>query len=165
MGLPAPPRFRSGGGRRAAGAVGVSLVALAAAAGLTGCAGTGITRARLQSSVARTFANLWVLQQQAQGHAALPAGSLRSQAICTRTSPGTPDVGPGNDWVCNLAWLAAGPSTAVTAVYDLSVKPDGCYTADGDGTPSLDEQPTIIDRRGRSVPNPLWQFDGCFDPG
>ena len=40
--------------------------------------------------------------------------------------------------------------------YDVNVKPNGCYTAEGPAT--------IGGVMVRGTPNPLHAFDGCFEP-
>lgn len=152
-------------GRRRSRVAALALIVAGAAVALAGCGGTGISRARLQSSVSHTFANLWVLQQNTEGNVPPAAGALRTRSNCARSTPGVADVGPGNDWVCRVVWLVSGPSTPVTAVYELTVKSNGCYTADGDGPASVNGAQNVINGRGHPVLNPLWEFDGCFEPG
>ena len=43
---------------------------------------------------------------------------------------------------------------------ELFVHGEACYTATD---PALIEQPNITNAKGKSVANPLQQFDGCFD--
>ena len=127
---------------------------------LGGCT-SPITADRLQASVAPTFAHLYVLQQVERGGPHLAPASIRSRAACARTGPGTTEAGAGSDWVCTLHWLVSGPGTPVGTDLDVSVQPDGCWTADG--PPAAVGQQTLVLDDGRSVVNPLWQFNGCFD--
>lgn len=153
------------GGRQLRVAVTARWVALAAGlvALLTVASGwgpTGITAARLQSSITLTFNNLVVLQQQLLGRQ-VPAGArLVILPACERRGSGPDTRGPGDDWHCtldvvehNLAQKGVG--------YDVTVKPDGCYTAEG--PPSFVGPSSLPIRPGHSVLNPLFQFDGCFD--
>jgi ABC-2 type transport system permease protein len=128
-------------------------VVVAIVGGLSGCGSSGITAARVQSSVATTFANLWVLQQSQQAHPHPSPAALHSTAACQRG---------GSVWVCNVTWLVDGPSTPATAIYDLNMRANGCYTADGNGPFAVNEQRTIATPNGSKI-NPLWQFDSCFD--
>lgn len=139
--------------------------ALVAVAALTvvlgGCGGSSITATRLQDSVAPTFANLYVRQQAERGKPGGAAADLQAQATCSRADTASTDHGAGSDWVCAVQWLVAGPGTPVGATYDVSVKPNGCYTADGPA--SVVGQQTLISAAGSAVVNPLWQFSSCFD--
>jgi len=139
--------------------------ALALVAGLTvvlgGCGGSPITATRLADSVAPTFANLYVRQQAERGKPGVSAADLGVRATCARTDPTTTDHGAGSDWVCAVQWLVAGPGTPVGASYDVSVQPNGCYTADGPA--SVVGQQTLVGADGSTVVNPLWQFNSCFD--
>lgn len=144
--------------RRAAPA----LVALAAVGSLTGCGSTGITPAPLQASISHTFANLYVLQQQYQGHPLPSLADLATSASCAKGTPDTTQDGAGPDWVCRVTFLVAGPSTPVVALYNVNVRTDGCYSADGDGPVSVNGSRTITGAGYRQVVNPLWRMDGCF---
>jgi len=129
--------------------------------GLVGCGPGAITADRLSAALAPTFTNLYVHQQQQLGHPPTTATALQTTSSCTRGTPATPDEGAGADWSCVVTWLIDGNGTPVIARYDVTVKPDGCYTADG---PPLTIGPrTISDITGHDVLNPLFAFDGCFD--
>jgi ABC-2 type transport system permease protein len=130
--------------------------------GTTGCGSTGITAQRVNAAVAPTFANLYVLQQ-AQHGLAVTAASLQSKATCSRGDRSTANKGPGEDWICSIQWFKAGPAIPVAASYSLHVQANGCYTAEGDGPPDVNGQPTVTTASGDSVVNPLYKFDGCFD--
>ena len=47
--------------------------------------------------------------------------------------------------------------------FELNVHSNDCYTASGPS--KLTGFLTITDARGREVTNPVFEFDGCFDPG
>lgn len=141
--------------RQTAGGV----LALALLLGATGCR-SAVTADRLEPAVRTSFARLFVLQQVQRG---IPVDEtdLNATADCGRGTATGATTGPGDDWVCNLTWRTPTATTG-GAVYSLSVKPDGCYTADGDGPTDLNGSPTLVDADGRTVLNPLWAFDGCF---
>ncbi len=139
----------------AAGAVFPLLVA--------GCGSTGVTAGSLQASIGRTFANLYVLQQVDEGNPLPVASRLDSRASCQKGTPATPQAGAGNDWLCEITYLVAGPATPVIARYNLDVQSDGCYAADGDGPASVNGSRTITGPHYEQVTNPLWLIDGCFD--
>lgn len=130
---------------------------------LAGCADGAITAGRLQSSVGPTFANLWTLQQQRQGHTHPPVAALRSEAACHRSDPAEPAVGAAADWVCAVTWLVDGPGTPARALYNVNVMTDGCYSADGDGPSSLNGSATLTTATGAPAVNPLFKFNSCFD--
>ncbi|MCW2833203.1 MAG: hypothetical protein JWN68_1156, partial [Nocardioides sp.] len=46
--------------------------------------------------------------------------------------------------------------------FELNVHSNDCYTATGPS--KIIGFLTMTDLRGRDVPNPLFEFDGCFDP-
>ena len=54
------------------------------------------------------------------------------------------------------------PFSMTPVAFDVSVKANGCYKADG--PPTFVGQPEIRDAQGASVVNPLYAFDGCFNP-
>jgi hypothetical protein len=141
-------------GLTAAGAV---LLALA------GCGGSGLGAATLQESIAPTFANLYVRQQAVEGNPVPAAADLHARALCTKGVPSLPQSGAGDDWVCDITFLVAGPATPVTAIYDVTLQTDGCYAADGDGPASVNGARTVTGAGYRQRLNPLWLVDGCFD--
>jgi ABC-2 type transport system permease protein len=126
---------------------------------LTGCS-SAITANRLEPAVRTSFARLFVLQQQQRG-LQVDEANLNATAHCGRGAADGSTTGPGADWVCNLTWRTRAATTG-GAVYSITVKPDGCFTADGDGPADLNGSPTIVGVDGASVINPLWAFDGCF---
>lgn len=141
--------------------------AAAAAAGLvtalTGCGPNPVTPPPLERSMARTFSNLYVLQQVEQGDPRPSVPALHTTASCQKGTPATTQQGAGNDWVCLVTYLVDGPGTPVTATYNVDVQTDGCYAADGDGPVSLNGSRTNTGPGYRQLPNPLWLIDGCFD--
>jgi ABC-2 type transport system permease protein len=139
-------------------AVALALVALLGVVGNLGT--TSITDAKLDRSIALTFGNLTALQQTDLGRH-VPAGSrLDDSAICSRQGVRRAYRGPGDNWLCTL--YVPKLLKGITEVnYDVAVKPNGCYTADG---PESFIGPLTIHRRdGPPILNPLFRFDGCFE--
>ena len=69
-------------------------------------------------------------------------------------------TGPGGDWGCTIAITTPPPHIDTVDVhYDVTVRPDGCYTATGPET--FLGQRLLPGRNGTL--NPLFEFDGCFD--
>jgi hypothetical protein len=126
---------------------------------LAGCASDPVTAARLQGDVGPTFRNMYVLQQHLLGDEGLPTRADVSLAACTKGAPGSPQRGPGDDWVCVVHWPA--PSGLIDSLaYDVRVQPGGCYTAQGPA--GAVGQQTLHAADGTEKPNPLYEFDGCI---
>jgi hypothetical protein len=132
----------------------------AAAAGVvvlaTGC-GTPATPDAVSSSFAEVFAGLYLGQQAALGRTDLTRASLQARSHCRRH--GTKAQGPGEDWLCLVQFVDA--DTATTQSFELQVKPDGCWKAEGPPT----SQPAMLadPLTGRLSVNQLAEFDGCLD--
>jgi hypothetical protein len=123
---------------------------------LTGCA-PDITQSRVEEAVGPTFANLYKLQQSLLG--VPPVVNPRAPAQCQRTGRGVPNSGAGDDWICQLSLSVNGQFQSVFT-YELSVRADGCYVADG--PPSLVGGAMLTTPNGSATVNPLFAFDGCF---
>ena len=141
------------------------VVVAAAVLGLTACSASRITPPALQDSLAGAFSRLYIMQQRQQGQPTPTPADLQATAACQKGTPATEQAGAGNDWLCQVTFLVAGPATPVKALYTLDVHPDGCWSADGDGPASVNGSPTILDPAGDAHPNPLYLIDGCFDAG
>jgi len=129
---------------------------------VSGC-GTGrITGAALQADIGPVFRNMYLLQQRWLGHDIPYTTADTSVASCTKGGTSTPDVGPGDDWICVVHWPSPSGITEPIS-YDVRVQAGGCYTADGPAT-TIGQQ-NIQTPDGRSVPNPLYAFDGCLNVG
>lgn len=139
-------------------AVAVAVVALLGAASNLGP--TSITAGKLQRSIALTFANLTALQQADLGRY-VPAGShLPDGALCSRQGVRQSNRGAGDNWLCNL-YIPNLPKEPTEVHYDVAVKPNGCYTAEG---PESFIGPLTIHRPdGQAILNPLFRFSGCFE--
>ncbi len=124
---------------------------------LAGC-GPDITQARVQGAIGPTFANLYVLQRSLLGLA--PAVDPTASAVCGRTGRGVPNSGAGDDWICQLSLSVDGQFQS-TFTYELSIRADGCYVADG--SPSVVGGAMLTTPSGAFRVNPLFEFYGCFD--
>jgi hypothetical protein len=125
---------------------------------------SSVTRARLERSLPTTFANLYVDQARIQGRDGLTPASLHAQAMCDKHGAENIDTGPGGDWVCLMSWTD--PEVPMPpegyGKFELNVHSNGCYTASGPS--KLTGFLTMTDDKGREVTNPVFEFDGCFDP-
>jgi hypothetical protein len=145
----------------------LALVAVLAVSGAV-LAGTGggssVTRARLERSLPTAFANLYVDQARLLGHKGVTPASLHPVAMCDKGGAVEADVGPGSNWNCLVSWTD--PNVPMPpegyGKFELDVHSNGCYTAGGPS--KLVGFQTITDTKGREVPNPVFEFDGCFDP-
>ena len=137
-------------------------VALGSATVASACAPGPLTAPHLATSVAHTFANLWVLREGELGHPSTSPAALASSAVCTKGLPTDVQHGAGSDWVCRVTWLVSGPGTPVTATYTVNLASNGCYAADGDGPASVNGNATFVDAAGRRRVDPLHAFNGCL---
>jgi ABC-2 type transport system permease protein len=129
------------------------------------CSSPNVDGEGLQQALAPTFARLYQLQRAQQGDPRPSMRDLQPRAACDRTTPGASRSGPGNDWVCRVTFLVDGPGTPVTATYDVTLRADGCYAADGDGPTSVNGTQTIAGPDRRQHLNPLHLIDGCIRTG
>jgi ABC-2 type transport system permease protein len=131
----------------------VALVALLVVA--SGLGRAGVSAGRLDAAIAPEFGNLVGLRERLIGRTP-PAGSrLEVLSTCLRRGAPTPYRGAGDDWTCTLS-LVGSNLRQLPANYDVDVRPNGCYTAEG---PASVGGATL-----GGVPNPLHAFDGCFEP-
>ncbi|MFL6160373.1 MAG: hypothetical protein ACJ72D_30155 [Marmoricola sp.] len=144
----------------------LALAAIGVAAAVSTAVGGGssITRARLERSLPLAFENQYAQQAALLGHQGVTPASLGARAMCEKGGPDTPDVGPGSDWICLVGWTD--PNVPMPpegyGKFELTVHSNDCYTAGGPS--KLVGFQTIDDRKGRTVNNPVYEFDGCFDP-
>ncbi|MFD9598793.1 hypothetical protein [Streptomyces sp. NPDC059970] len=136
-----------------AGAVAAAIVTVG------GCAGTDVTKARLEGALGPEFSNLYVLQQRAR-HGNDRAERPDRWADCNRGTKSSPDRGAADDWTCVVRWPSPGGVTR-PLTYEVHVLPTGCFTAQGPATQVGQQLMKDID--GVSRTNPLYEFDGCFD--
>ncbi len=145
----------------------VAVLGTAAAVGVLAAASNlgpaAVTANRLTASLKPTFEQLTIRQQLLLGRSVPRGAHLRDYASCVRRSGAT--KGPGEDWVCTVNLLVGlngpNPFSLTPVAFDVSVKANGCYKAQG--PPSFIGQPQLRDSHGRERVNPLYQFDGCFD--
>ena len=123
-----------------------------------------VTRARLERSLPLVFANTYVRTARLLGRTDVTAASLAPTAMCDKHGPDVADVGPGGDWTCLMSWTD--PEVPMPpegyGKFELNVHSNDCFTAGGPS--KLTGFLTITDTRGKEVTNPLFEFDGCFDP-
>lgn len=152
-------RFLAAGLLPLAGLVAASA---AVAAATTGATGTGIDRAKVEASLATSFAHLYRLQTEQLHRPAVTEAQLAVTADCDKGGDRVEDLGPGSDWRCVVTWHLPGATAVGTAVYQLDVLADGRYEADGDGPKEVNGFFPVRTPTG-DRPNPLWQFDGLVD--
>lgn len=152
-----------GGGRRALLVGVVPLVALLVVSmlAIVPVRGDGITRAKVESSLATSFAHLYRLQTAQLHRPDVTEEQLATAATCDKGGS-RQDGGPGNDWRCVVTWHLPGATAVGSALYQLDVSPDGRYVADGDGPKEVNGYFRVQSALGDS-PNPLWQIDGLVD--
>lgn len=142
----------------------VAVLALGTAVVATGGDSSTVTRPRLERSLTATFANLYAGKARLEGRTGITAASLQPTAMCDKAGAQNLDQGPGGDWVCLLSWTD--PEVPMPpegyGKFELNVHSNDCYTASGPS--KLTGFLTMTDAQGREVTNPVFEFDGCFDP-
>jgi ABC-2 type transport system permease protein len=131
-------------------------------AAATPASGSGIDKAKLDSSLATAFGHLYRMQTEELRRPAVTEAQLRTSASCDKGGPLVADSGPGNEWRCVVMWRLPGSAAIGSAIYQLDVNPDGRYVADGDGPQEVNGFFQVHTSMG-DVPDPLWQFDGSID--
>jgi ABC-2 type transport system permease protein len=140
--------------------VAVAVAAVAVLAAVSNLGPTGVTATRLDRSIKKTFDNLTVLQQEDLGRHVAAGRHLQIFPSCRRQGIAHPTRGAGDNWLCALDVIQRG-GTLLPVAYDVTVKPNGCYTAEG--PPSYIGPLTIREPNGTRRVNPLFRFDGCFE--
>ncbi|MGZ4446650.1 MAG: hypothetical protein ACXVEC_08190 [Nocardioides sp.] len=144
-------------------AAAVVVLALAAVV-VAGGNDSTITKSRLERSLPATFSHLYVQQSQIEGRTGVTVANLHAKAMCDKGGASVADHGPGSDWNCLVSWTD--PQVPMPpegyGKFELNVHSNDCYTASGPS--KLTGFLTINDKSGRAVTNPLFEFDGCFDP-
>ncbi|MDC2959098.1 ABC transporter permease [Streptomyces gilvifuscus] len=138
---------------------GLTALTVAVVAVSTPSTGSGITRDKIQASVATAFAHLYRLQTAQLHRPAVTEARLRSTAACTKSDGQGAQSGAGNDWRCVVTWHLPGVPVPGQAIYQLDVTSDGRFVADGDGPKEVNGYFLVRTPTG-DAPNPLWQFDG-----
>ena len=140
----------------------VFAASVAVIGGTTSASGSGIDKAKLDSSLATSFAHLYRMQSRELHRPGVTERELRARASCDKGGPLVADVGPGSDWRCAVTWHITNAGAVGSAVYQLDVNPDGRYVADGDGPQEVNGFFQVHTSTG-GAPNPLWEFDGLVD--
>jgi hypothetical protein len=138
-------------------------VLVAAVLILAGCGSSDVTKARLERDLPQTFSNLYVQQAKLLGHPHITVQSLHAQAQCDKGGPKVADHGPGADWICLMRWND--PNVKLpdgSGKFEINAHSNDCYTAGGPS--KLVGLQTITDTHGSDVPNPVFEFDSCFNP-
>ena len=134
----------------------VVLVVALLVIGVVASGGTpDVTRERVQHDLNISFANQWRLQQRILGKP-VPAG-FTATTECHHTPRGSADRGPGT-WYCSLDGHMPGQEKPLPFGYIALVDGTSCYSALDSDLP-----PTIPNRAGKQVANPLAAFDSCFN--
>lgn len=135
------------------GATGIALTA--------GCGRPDVTKTRLEGSLAPTFANLYVQRAHILGETGVTATDVHASATCDKGGPKVPDVGAGPNWVCTITFRDD-HGQQQNGKFELQARTDSTYVAGGPS--KLIGGATITDTNGKDVPNPVFEFDGAFDP-
>jgi len=126
--------------------------------------GSSVTQARLERSLPVEFANLYAQQAKLLGHKGVTPASLNAKAFCDKGGAVEDNIGPGSNWNCLVSWTD--PNNPMPpegyGKFELDVYSNGCYTAGGPS--KLVGFQTLTNTRGKEVTNPVYEFDGCFDP-
>jgi hypothetical protein len=137
----------------------VLLLLVALALLVSGCGSVDITRARLEREIAPTFTNYANHAREVAGKDG--PGATHAKASCEKGGPEVADQGSGKDWVCAVTYRDASGAERESR-YEVNVHTEACYTATD---PKLTAgHQSMTDAHGDLVDNPLYQFDGCFDP-
>ncbi|QWZ10089.1 hypothetical protein KRR39_10330 [Nocardioides panacis] len=142
----------------------VAVLGGVAAVAAAGSGGSTVTRARLERNLPGVFSNLYVQQAHLLGRTGVTPKNLHAKAMCDKHGPDVADVGPGGDWICLMSWTDPNvpmPSEGY-GKFELNVHSNDCYTAAGPS--KLTGFLNLTDQHGREVTNPVFEFDGCFDP-
>lgn len=131
----------------------VALVAL-----LTGC-GPSYQADDLAEGVGRSFAHLYARGEADAGRTEVVADELQVTTTCQRGGGDTLDEGPGDDWRC-LVGFRDPAFGAKQVLYEVVLKPEGCFTADG--PPAVVGDVRRRDADGVARLNPVYAFDGCL---
>jgi hypothetical protein len=146
----------------------LAALAVVVAVGGAVLAGTGggssVTQPRLERAVPVAFANLYADQAKLLGHQGITPASLNAKAMCDKGGAVEDNIGPGSNWNCLISWTDPNNPMPMEGYgkFEVSVHSNGCYTAGGPS--KLVGFQTLTDTKGREVTNPVYEFDGCFDP-
>ncbi|OKI62287.1 hypothetical protein [Micromonospora sp. CB01531] len=136
-------------------------LAVAAVGALAGCGQPDVTKSRLERAIGPAFANLYVQRADLLGEHGVTVTRIGAAPACDRGGPKVPDVGPGPDWICMIHFIDD-HGQPQDGKFEVQVKADATYVAGGPS--KLIGQATLTDSHGHDVPNPVFEFDGAFDP-
>jgi ABC-2 type transport system permease protein len=122
-----------------------------------------VSDSQIEDALAPTFANLVHLQRSILKLPEIERAVLRSTAQCQKVGASAREGRGAGDWTCTVLWSSPGQRIPLRDTYDLSVAPDGCYTATADGAEAHIGGPTLTTRDGATITNLLYTFEGCFD--
>ena len=94
-------------------------------AGATSASGSGIDQAKVNRSLATTFAHLYRMQTGQLHRPDVTDAQLQASATCGKGGSRVDDVGPGNDWRCVVKWHLPGSTATGSAIYQLDVTQTG----------------------------------------
>ncbi len=156
-----------GSGRRSMVVIALPVAALVALtvgvlSVVTPAGGSGIEKAKVERSLATSFAHLYRLQSRQLNRPDVTEAQLGTGASCDKGGSLVEDNGPGNDWRCVVSWHIPGAVVTGSAIYQLNIAADGKFAADGDGPNAVNGYFPVRTRTGLT-PNPLWQVDGLVD--
>ncbi len=135
---------------------------LIALVGLLGCSGTtDVTKPRLEGAITPTFVNLYIQQAGILGIPNITKASIAPQTSCDRGGPKVADKGAGADWIC-MIHFTDNTGAPQDGKFEAQVKSNSCYTAGGPS--KIVGLATITNTSGTDVANPVFEWDGCFDP-
>lgn len=137
-----------------------ALTALPLLALLAGC-GPSYQADDLADPVGRAFSHLYARGESEAGRTDVTAESLRTTTTCQRGGGDTLDEGPGDDWRCLVSFTDPAMG-AKQVLYEVVLKPDGCFSADG--PPAVVGDARVRHADGVSRLNPIYAFDGCLQP-
>ena len=123
---------------------------------------SGVTRTKVETVMAQTFAGLYRLQTEQLHRPAVTESQMGVTSSCEKGDAMEEDVGPGTDWRCQVNWHIPGATATGSAIYQVDVQPDGRIVADGDGPKAVNGYFTVRTVAG-TVANPLWQVDSLVD--
>src|SRR4051794_7764744 len=124
---------------------------------------TTVTQARIERALPPTFAHLYVQQAELLGHQGVTVQTLHARAQCDKGGAKVPDQGPGNNWICLMSWHDPNiDQTVLPGKFEVNIHSNDCYTAGGPS--KIIGLATITDKHGNDASNPVFEFDGCFDP-
>jgi hypothetical protein len=141
-------------------AVTIALAAVAIGT-LTAFGSPDVTRARLEQAIAPTFTSLYIQRAAILGETGITPASIGATAHCDRGGPKVADVGPGADWICMITFTDD-HGKKQTGKFEVQARTDSTYVAGGPS--KLIGLAMLTARTGNDVPNPVFEFDGAFDP-